>query len=200
MLGQGLKNCCQIRLRSNWQTTHVKWDQVAVLFEERRFLQAKVLCQECNKCVYYDINYFNSPPARWGLLDFIRTDPQASRQPCLPSVYLLRQMSRQSSSPSVSPILFTKLLAIPLRQLRIAVSTAGPQPAGSDRSKHGPQPPGSDRSEHRWPQPPGSKRSEHHWTSTPKSNAKIYAKSMPEYIPNRMPKCASAIMPGRMSE
>ena len=48
----------------------------------------------------------------------------------------LCQVSRQSSSPSVLPILFTKCLANPPRQLRIAVSTAGPQPPGSDRSEH----------------------------------------------------------------
>ena len=43
---------------------------------------------------------------------------------------------RQSSSPTSSPILIAKLLANPLRQLLIAVGTAGPQLPASDRSGH----------------------------------------------------------------
>ena len=55
---------------------------------------------------------------------------QVSEGCCLSSFFCSSspRPPRQSSSPSVSPILFAKLLANPLRQLRIAVSTAGPQP------------------------------------------------------------------------
>ena len=42
----------------------------------------------------------------------------------------------QSSSPTSSPILIAKLLENPLRQLLIAVGTAGPQLPASDRSGH----------------------------------------------------------------
>ena len=73
----------------------------------------------------------------------------------------VRQASRQSCSPSFSPILFAKLLANPLRQLRIAVSTAGPQPQGSDRSEHRWTSTASVRAQ--W-----SDRSEGRWTSTAK--------------------------------
>ena len=56
----------------------------------------------------------------------------------------LRQASRQSSLPSVSPIRFAKYLANTLRQVsrrsslqvRIAASTAGPQPQRPERSEH----------------------------------------------------------------
>ena len=65
----------------------------------------------------------------------------------------------------------TKCLATPLRQLRIAVCTAGPQPPGSDRSAQpptaGPHPPGSDRNA----QPPGSDRNVHRWTSSARVRA-----------------------------
>ena len=52
------------------------------------------------------------------MLDFIRTPPH----PPSPSP------PPQSSLPSVSPIRFAKCLVNPLCQVRIAVSTAGPQP------------------------------------------------------------------------
>ena len=42
---------------------------------------------------------------------------------------------QNSFSFSSWPILFAKLLANPVRQLQIAVSTAGPQPKGSERSE-----------------------------------------------------------------
>ena len=63
---------------------------------------------------------------------------QVSEGCCLSSFFCSSspRPPRQSSSPSVSPILFAKLLANPLRQLRIAVSNAGPQLPGSERSEH----------------------------------------------------------------
>ena len=69
-----------------------------------------------------------SPPVRLRLLDFTEL--------LLLFFFYSRQASRQSSSPSVSPILFAKCLANPFRQLGIAVCTAGPHPPGSDRSVH----------------------------------------------------------------
>ena len=79
---------------------------------------------------------------------------QVSEGCCLSSFFCSSspRPPRQSSSPSVSPILFAKLLANPLRQLRIAVCTAGPHP------------PGSDRSVHRWTSTKGSDRSVHRGT------------------------------------
>ena len=82
---------------------------------------------------------FNSPPARWGLPDFIRavcfsssSFSSSSSSPilfakCLANLHC--QVCRQSSSPSFSSILF---------------ASSGSQCAA------GPHPPGSDRRVHRW--------------------------------------------------
>ena len=84
---------------------------------------------------------------------------QVSEGCCLSSFFCSSspRPPRQSSSPSVSPILFAKLLANPLRQLRIAVCTAGPldlnRPGPIAACTAGPQPP----------------------------------KRMPKYMPDRMP-------------
>ena len=108
-----------------------------------------------------------SPPARWGLLDFIR---------------------------AVLLLLILLLLLVLLRQLPHAVGTAGPQLPASDLTGHcwtstagfrsewarlnlnrqvlsavgtaGPQPPRSERSGHRWTSTAGFRASGHRWTST----------------------------------
>ena len=67
------------------------------------------------------------------ILDFIRAVcSSATSWKVLLLVLLLANFPRQFSSP----ILFAKLLANPLRQLRIAVCTAGPHPPGSERNVH----------------------------------------------------------------
>ena len=103
--------------------------------ESRLFSSVRTL-----KAGFCSINVFdgiNSPPRRWGLLDFYPSPPPPP--------------PRQSSSPTSSPILIAKLLANPLRQLLIAVGTAGPQLPASDRSGHpGPQPPAYQTSGHPW--------------------------------------------------
>ena len=100
---------------------------------------------------------------------------------------------RQSSSPTSSPILIAKLLANPLRQLLIAVGTAGPQLPASDRSGHPWTSTASVSSQ--WaslglnrqrripvgtpgPQPPASDLSGHPWTST----TRFYHQTLSESI------------------
>ena len=156
---------------------------------------------------------FNSPPARWGLLDFIRTHPPSSPPP--------RQVSRQSSSPSsdrsTSAILVTNLKSLS----PILVASSGSQSALLDLicqgpialCTAGPHRPGSDRSVHRWtssassgsqcapleialctagPDPPGSNRRVHRWTST-----EYMSDSMPAYMSDheRMPDRMLEYMP-----
>ena len=115
----------------------------------------------------------SSPPARWGLLDFIRT-PLPTLLPLPPP----RQSSSQSfsPSPSVSPILFAELLANPLRQLRIGdqrwTSTARvrAQWAPLDLNRQGPS--GVSTA---GPQPRTSELREHRWTSTARSKDRYKA-------------------------
>ena len=113
---------------------------------------------------------------------------------------------RQSSSPTSSPILIAKLLANPLRQLLIAVGTAGPQLPASDRSGHpwtstasvssqwasldlnrqrripvgtpGPQPPASDLSGH----PSTSTTRFYHQTLSQSIITKHHHKASSQYI------------------
>ena len=100
---------------------------------------------------------------------------------------------RQSSSPTSSPILIAKLLANPLRQLLIAVGTAGPQLPASDRSGHPWTSTASVSSQ--WasldlnrqrripvgtpgPQPPASDLSGHPWTSTTRFYHQTFSQSI----------------------
>ena len=125
-----------------------------------------------------------SPPARWGLLDFIRVvlpppPPPSPPPPSLPPLLLQFLLDHAcinfhvhfrlaNSSPISSPTsarsghCWTSTAGFRSewawldvnRQVLSAVGTAGPQLPASDLSGHG------------WTQPPGSERSGHRWTST----------------------------------
>ena len=113
-----------------------------------------------------------SPPAKWGLLDFI-TVVLLLRLLLLPLLQLLHHLC------ILSHVHFRLANSSPaLRQLPHVVGTAGPQLQGSERTGHrGPQP-GTVRAQ--WAPLDlnlgPSELSEHRWTSTARWNARRYAR------------------------
>ena len=139
----------------------------------------------------------NSPPARWGLLDFIRA--------VLLLLRLLRLLCR---------LLLRLLTCRLLLAVQIPVGTAGPQPRLPGRSGHCRTSTATSRSQ--WalpdlnsdfqiavgtagPQPRLPNRSGHCRTSTGRMSEKM-SDRMSEDMPDRMPERMSEDMPDRMSE
>ena len=148
-----------------------------------------------------------SPPARWGLLDFITAVPAPSPPPS----------PRPPSPPPPLPPLPRPLppcQLFTLRQLPRAVGTAGPQLPASDLSGHGWT--STARFWAQWAmldlnQGP-SEPSGHCWTSTwdlpssvdtagpqrPDGMPEYMPERLPEYMPDRLPENMPHRMPHRM--
>ena len=150
-----------------------------------------------------------SPPARWGLLDFIRAVLLLLLRLRLPRLHL-RLLTRRLLLAVQIPSGHSQWALPDLnRELQIAVGTAGPQPQ---------LPTASSRSQ--WalpdlnrdfqiavgtagPQPRLPDRSGHCRTSTGRMSEKMsdrMSEDMPERLPERMSERMSEDMPDRMSE